>query len=108
MTIERHCRISRIRPHGGGDIRLLPSANLAVLPGLSTRLEIPAERTLLGAIVQGVAPVAVVGRLPDGSMFVATSCGSMIETAGLFAIGLTTTTDFIGKEPPIRSLKAPA
>jgi hypothetical protein len=80
-----HCRIGRIRPKAGGDVRLLPSANIEFFPGTLTRLEIPPERVLLGAITAGISPVAVVGRLPDGELYVATSAAGNNETIALFA-----------------------
>jgi hypothetical protein len=86
LAMNPHCRIGRVRPKAGGDVRLLPSANISCLPGLATRLEIPAERVLLGAISNGVAPVVVVGKAPDGQIYVATSA-TATDTIALLVRG---------------------
>jgi hypothetical protein len=96
-----HCRIGRVRPKDGGDVRLLPSANIQCLPNLVTRHDIPAERVLLGAVTKGISPVVVCGKAPDGTLYLANSAGSNEEMFSLLLRATHMAVNYVDGDAPV-------
>jgi hypothetical protein len=99
-----HCRIGRVRPKDGGDVRLLPSANITALPVVTTH-DLPPERVLLGAITNGVSPVVVCGKAPDGTLYLANSAGSNEEMFALLLRATHMAVNYVDGDAPVS--KAP-